>query len=91
MKLNYSTSNREQQGVTMVIVETPLDKVSLNLGIKDWKKFEGEKVDVNGYPAIYFGDASGGGLNWDTADLHITLSADIGTREQMLEIGRSMK
>ena len=48
-------------------------------------------MDVNGYPAIYFGDASGGGLNWDTADLHITLSADIGTREQMLEIGRSMK
>lgn len=91
LKLNYSTSNREQQGVTMVIVETPLDKVSLNPGIKDWKKFEGEKVDVNGYPAIYFGDASGGGLNWDTADLHITLSADIGTREQMLEIGRSMK
>lgn len=91
LKLNYSTSNRERQGVTMVIVETPLDKVSLNPGIKDWKKFEGEKVDVNGYPAIYFGDASGGGLNWDTADLHITLAGEIGTREQMVEVGRSMK
>jgi hypothetical protein len=91
LKLNYSTSNREQQGVTMVIVETPLDKVSLDSGIKDWKKFEGEKVDVNGYPAIYFGDGSGGGLNWDTADLHITLQVDNATREQILEIGRSMK
>jgi hypothetical protein len=91
LKLNYSTSNREQQGVTMVIVETPLDKVALDSGIKDWKKFEGEKVDVNGYPAIYFGDGSGGGLNWDTADLHITLQVDNATREQILEIGRSMK
>jgi hypothetical protein len=88
------------QGVASIsIVETPLDKVSLAPDVNG-EEIEGEAVDINGNPGIYFSnDPYSHALTWKSGEIEITMwvySSEIWyggsfTKEQILEIGRSVK
>jgi Domain of unknown function (DUF4367) len=83
----------------ILIIETPLDKVSMAPS-ENGEELKGETVDINGNPGVYFSnDPYTHALTWESGNVKITLwvySSDIGyggsfTKDQILEIGRSLK
>ncbi len=98
LRLNYGPPG--DAGVaSILIVETPLDKVPLSPG-DNGEALKGETVDINGSSAIYFSDSAyNHALTWQAAGLKITLwvsSSETGygggfIRAQVLGIARSLK
>lgn len=88
------------QGIASVLIfETPINKVSLAPG-DNGGEIKGEAVDVNGNPGVYFSDNPYSHvLTWQAGGIKITLwvySSEIWyggsfTKDQILEIGRSVK
>jgi hypothetical protein len=82
----------------ILIIETPLDKVFLAPS-DNGENLNGEKVEINGYPAIYSpGGLMNHAITWQTNQLKITIgvvsSQAYGatfTREQILKIAESLK
>ena len=98
LRLNYAPP--DGQGIAGIwIIETPLDKVSLSPGDREEKSM-GESVDINGTPGVYTStDPYHHQLTWQFGEVEITLiiySSESWyggsfTRDQILEIGRSIK
>jgi hypothetical protein len=88
------------QGIAQVlIIETPLDKVSLAPG-DNGAELKGEAVDINGSPGVYFSDSPHNhSLTWQVGEIQVTMwvySSEIWfsatfTQEQILEIARSIR
>ncbi|OGN75730.1 MAG: hypothetical protein A2X25_02900 [Chloroflexi bacterium GWB2_49_20] len=102
LRLTYTpggTQGSEPGAASILIIETPLDKLSLAPGVIG-EELKGETVNINGYPGTYFSDNPyDHWLTWRTSSLKITLMVystkelygGSFTKEQILEMGKSMK
>jgi len=99
LKIHYTPAgDPTQAGVTeILIIETPLEKIR-STSPDHPNTREGEKVEVNGYPAVYLSGPDNHSVNWQTDQLQVLLMVSTTplngarlTQEQVLEIAQSVR
>ncbi|MHB1118896.1 MAG: hypothetical protein ACYC11_02420 [Bellilinea sp.] len=102
IRLNYGANGYDLGAVSIILRQIPNDQFWLNSG-ETWDEFPGERVDINGQPGIYDTQISNNTYSyhviWQSDKLIIQLWIDTSelwygatfTREQVLEIARSVK
>lgn len=102
IRLNYGANGYDLWAVSIILRQIPNDQFWLNSG-ETWDEFPGERVDINGQPGIYSTHISNNNYSydviWQSDKLIIQLWIDTSelwygatfTREQVLEIARSVK